>query len=142
MKLIAYKKLKGYKYQTVGATEFDTPIKPSSKIGNGYITLYPNGKMEIADGYCWDGPSGPTLDRRENMRGSLAHDALYQLMRCGALSSHYRNMADEYFIKICREDGMWAITGWFDYNALRLFGSRAATATIEAEQQEEVFTAP
>ena len=65
-------------------------------------------------GYGRDGPSGPTLDTRDFIRGSLVHDALYQLMREGLLDH-----------SIHREDGMTALRAWWVYQGVRLFGNPA-----------------
>ena len=85
MECIAYKK--GYKYQLTEAYTVDILIHPDADIhsNSGYIDLTAEGTLTIKKGYAWDGPSGPTVDTRNFMRGSLVHDALYQLMREGAL---------------------------------------------------------
>lgn len=76
----------------------------------------------IHKGYWWDGPSGPTFDTPDFMRGSLVHDALYQLMREGKLSKKYRKYADKLLVQICKEDGMawWRRT--YVYWAVRAVG--------------------
>ncbi len=65
------------------------------------VTLYKNGKLVIKKGYWWDGPSGGALDSKANLRASLAHDALYDLMRdnpktFGKRRATHRRIADEY----------------------------------------------
>jgi hypothetical protein len=60
----------------------------------------------ISKGYAWDGPSGPTIDTGNFMRGSLIHDALYQLMRTGNLPTSFRERADLLLRKTCIDDGM------------------------------------
>jgi hypothetical protein len=75
----------------------------------------------------WDGPSGPTIDSLTFMRGSLVHDALYQLMRENHLNhSEYREPADRVLQKICKEDGMWSLRAWWVYHGVRLFADPAA----------------
>ena len=61
------------------------------------------------------------------MRGSLVHDALYQLMR-GKMLDHdlHRKTADRILWRICREDGMSAIRAWWVYQGVRLGGGPAA----------------
>jgi hypothetical protein len=72
------------------------------------------------------------------MRGSLVHDALYQLMREGLLDpEQWREPADSLLRAICREDGMSAIRAWWVYKGVRLGGSSAAK-----KQENELLFAP
>ena len=87
------------------------------------------GVLHIRAGYCWDGMSGGAFDTKTAMRGSLVHDALYQLLREGRLDPAYRLGADRALRGICIEDGMWRIRANFDYRILRRFGWRAARPT-------------
>ena len=60
------------------------------------------------------------------MRGSLVHDALYQLIREGELGPGQRRMADGLLHEICLADGMsYLRIGWV-YLAVRVFGRRFA----------------
>ena len=73
------------------------------------------------------------------MRGSLVHDALYQLMRNNFISKvKWRKSADRELRKICLEDGMSFIRAWGVYQAVRLFGGKAASE----ETRKEIKTAP
>jgi hypothetical protein len=67
------------------------------------------------EGYAWDGPSGPTYDRPENMRAALFHDILYQAINEGKIPKTWRNRrkADKIFLRILKEDGM----NWFSRRA-------------------------
>ncbi len=61
------------------------------------------------------------------MRGSLVHDALYQLMREGELDYEtYREPADRLLQSMCKEDGMSSIRAWWVYKGLRIGGDPAA----------------
>jgi len=81
------------------------------------------GYLTIHKGYAWDGPSGPAIDTRNFMRGSLIHDALYQLMREKQLDKTiYRKKADRLLQKICGEDGMSSLRAWGVYQAVRSCG--------------------
>jgi len=96
MECISYKK--GYKYQLVEESSTDIPILPANDIKSkpDYIVLTSQRNIKIKKGYAWDGPSGPTIDTLNFMRGSLVHDALYQLMREDHLDSkNYREPADK-----------------------------------------------
>lgn len=127
MECISYKK--GYKYQLVEPYVTDIPVKPDSDITSpsGFIKLTAEGCLTIEKGYAWDGPSGPAIDTLNFMRGSLVHDALYQLMREGSLDKEaYREKADRLLQTICREDGMSCICAWGAYKGLRIGGDPAA----------------
>ena len=86
----------GYKYQLATSYSMPITIKPKKGIKTAFITLDTKGKLTIKEGYAWDGPSGPVVDTKENMRASLVHDALYQLMRQKKLSARtYKDRADK-----------------------------------------------
>jgi ribonucleotide reductase alpha subunit len=92
----------------------------------GYISLFKDGTIILNQHYAWDGPSGPTIDTKTFMRGSLVHDALYQLMREGKLSRKFRKRADKLLKEICLKDGMNPIRAQYIYWTIRLFGGRYA----------------
>ncbi len=72
--------------------EVDIPINVASQ----YIWLHGNSnRLQVYTRYAWDGPSGPTFDTPTNMRASLFHDALCQLINDGLLDKKYRRYADE-----------------------------------------------
>jgi len=70
-----------YKYQLADGYEINISIKPKTDSKTEFIDLDINGNLKVKKGYAWDGPSGPVIDTKENLRASLVHDALYQLMR-------------------------------------------------------------
>jgi len=73
------------------------------------------------------------------MRGSLVHDALYQLMREDLLDNDTtREPADRLLQSMCREDGMSAIRAWWVYHGLRIGGNPAANP----DNQRPVTKAP
>lgn len=121
----------GYKYVLAEDFKFGTDLIGYEVITD-YIDLQPNGVLTIRKGYAWDGASGPTIDTPSTYRGSLVHDALYQLMRMELLSLKFRGEVDDYLRFLCEEDGMWflrvrtwdRLLGWF---ALR-------SATVEGER--------
>ena len=125
MKCITYRG--GYKYQIKEIYTVQIELRPPVNINTEYIELDTAGKIKITKGYAWDGPSGPTIDTLTFMRGSLIHDALYQLMREEYLDHNiYRKTADIILRKICREDGMWFLRAWWVYAGVRLFADPAA----------------
>lgn len=125
MKCIAYNG--GYKYQLKELYTVAIDIRPASPINTTYIALDLDGTLTIREGYAWDGPSGPTVDTLNFMRGSLVHDALYQLMREGLLDPDvHREAADRLLQQICKEDGMSSLRAWWVYQGVRLFADFAA----------------
>jgi hypothetical protein len=125
MKCIAYKS--GYTYQLKQTYAVRISLIPTRPIDTEYISLEASGVLTVKEGYAWDGPSGPSVDTLSFMRGSLVHDALYQLMREGLLDhTVYREAADRALRDICREDGMCRIRAWWVYQGVRIFGNFAA----------------
>jgi hypothetical protein len=113
---------------TVAETDyvFETPVRPAHAIETTYILLDTSGRLTARVGYAWDGPSNPGPDVPRFMRASLAHDALYQLMRMGRLpnSRRHRLHADRHFLSVLREDGAFPPLRWAAYHAVRLFSYR------------------
>lgn len=129
---------KGYKYQ------LDQPywdfliIKPQAHIKTDYITLATNGLLYIKKGYAWDGPSGLTFDTKSSIRGSLVHDALYQLMRMELLPQSEREAADYCLHERCIEDTMWEIRADLWLKAVRIGAGPAA----DPDNLKKVWVAP
>ncbi len=116
----------GFKYQLHADYRVQLSFKPDKLIQAFYVVFYPDGRLIIKRGYAWDGPSGPTIDTRNFMRGSLVHDVVYQLIRQGHLTRQYRLLADQELRKMCLKDGMWKIRAWWVFRALRRVGNRAS----------------
>lgn len=125
MKTITYKD--GYKYQLMNDYVIQTDLKLHRDEDLDWLKLSSSGVLIIKKGYAWDGPSGPTIDTRDFMRGSLVHDALYQLIREDVLTEDDRKYADKLLKDICLEDGMNPIRAWIVYQGVRLFGKGPAT---------------
>lgn len=128
----------GYKYQLAEDETFQTNIKPQHSIFTARIDLYTTGLLVIREGYSWDGTSGPVIDRKTNQRGSLAHDALYQLMRMELLPHYNWPLADQEFAKCIKEDGAWDLTAKIDLIGLKLAKGRAALP----KNRKKVYEAP
>ena len=117
-----------YKYQLANDYSISISIKPKSNIDTDFISLDVHGNLLAKKGYAWDGPSGPVIDTDENMRASLVHDALYQLMRNEYLVTRtHRKAADQLCKDICKEDGVSNLRASIYYKALRKFGKPAAS---------------
>jgi Protein of unknown function (DUF1353) len=137
MECISYKE--GYKYQVVEEYSTDISIIPADNILTDYINLSSDGVLNIKKGYAWDGPSGPTWDTPNFMRGSLVHDALYQLMRLEKLDSDkYKEPADRLLQKMCKEDGMNAVRAWWVYKGVNKFGK----PSTDPKNKKAVVRAP
>lgn len=129
MQKLKYKKV-NYKYQV--KEDFKIDIQGLTQILNikfnivhPYFSLM-NDYVIVEKGYCYDGPSGPTIDTENFMAPSLIHDVLYQCMREGFLDQSCRKTADTILYNLCRQYGMNIIRAKYVYWALRLFGGIAA----------------
>lgn len=127
----------GYKYQLAEPYIVQTAIRPTQHIGHDFIILNVDGLLMVNAGYAWDGPSGPTFDTKNFMRGSLVHDALYQLMRHKLLDVGNRKNADNELRRLCREDGMSWLRAWWVFKGVRFGGEGSAIW-----QEEKILTAP
>jgi len=130
----------GYKYQLKKTVTVPTRARPKEeKVIDGFVRLGVDGALEIGNGYAWDGPSGPTIDTKNFLRGSLVHDALYQLMReAGLDKATWRRTADEELVRICGLDGMSRVRRWWVLKAVRRFADLAASP----ESRKPISTAP
>ena len=141
MNTINYKS--GYKYQLteqyVHRLSFKIP-----HVSRVYIYREGSEGTKLGDtliikrGYAWDGPSGPTFDSKTFMRGSLIHDALYQLIRNGVLPITYRDLVDHELYLTCLADGMMPMRAWWVWKAVKFFAASAASA----KNKKEVESAP
>ena len=121
----------GYEYQLVEDYQIQIFIKPDAFIRTQLIRLDTDGVLYILAGYAWDGPSGPAVDTKNFMVGSLVHDALYQLMREGYLDPVlFREVADGELVRLCKEDGMSALRRSWVYAGVRFGGGPAASEPV------------
>ena len=128
-----------YKHQLADDYKIKISILPAEDIVTEFIELDTSGELTLKNAYAWDGPSGPVIDTPENMRASLVHDALYQLMRNKELKARtHRKTADKLFRDICKKDG---VSGWranLYYKALRKFAKPSASP----ENKKKIHRAP
>ena len=124
--MILYKKRRKYKYNLHSDLEYQTDIEVENPRDLGALEITAEGKLIIRKGYSWDGPSGPTIDTKNFMEGSLIHDALYQLMREKILPQSAKDRADETLREICIRDGMSKFRAWYVYKAVKHFGASSA----------------
>jgi len=129
----------GYKYQLAETYSQNIPIKPKEDIQLLFIDLNTAGDLVVKEGYAWDGTSGPIADTDNNMRASLVHDALYQLIRCRKLTQkHHKDPADKLFRNMCKEDGVFSPLATIYYTALKKLGKPAT----DPKKAKVVLSAP
>ena len=119
---LSYRSLNKYKYQLTDNYFCYLKRIRGFTINYEFFQIDINGTAVIKKNYAWDGPSGPTIDTKTFMRGSLIHDMLYQAIRLRFLPNAYRKEADETLRDICLEDGMNSFRAFYVYNAVRMFG--------------------
>lgn len=133
MDKIYYRKRRNYKYFLSETYNIKTYIYPKCDIDTEYCAFRSDGSLRVFSGYGWDGPSGPTVDTKSFMRGSLVHDVLYQLMREGHLPRASRGAADKLLKQMCIEDGMSKFRAAYVYASVRVFaGGFVKSDVIEA----------
>jgi len=134
--MIKYRK--GYKYQLAEDWTKQTTIK-DYEYDSQFLKLTKDGMLLIRSGYAWDGPSGPTIDRKENREGSLPHDGIYQMLRNGVFPEEemekIRLYADKLMCSINRSKRMWKITS----NLYKIGVSNFASFAAEQENKKKVY---
>lgn len=119
-----YKKV-GFKKYVLADDEFFEEENPrlrsfravSRKNGKTYISANRQ-YLRVHKDYQWNGCTG-AIDTKSNLRASLIHDALYQLIQCGFSEMNYKQ-ADKMFYDCMREDGFKFSRLY--YWGVRLFG--------------------
>jgi hypothetical protein len=125
---IKYRKIDRYKYQLMEkyVHETDWTLPEAVQTKGRWVALSKAGRLTLKKGYAWDGPSGPTIDTKSFMRGSLVHDGCYQLMRERLLPQRKRKAADVLLWLICIADGMPRVRADYVYHAVRAFAGGSA----------------
>ncbi len=126
---------KGYKYQLAKDEYYKTSFRPNRNIVAPRIRLNTKGIMRVREGYVSDGPSGPTFDRKTNLRAGVGHDALYQLMRMGLLPCNLWRKADRDYGRWLVEGGSWEITSKINVKGLSLMRGKYA----KPENRKKVY---
>ena len=109
-----------YKYQLAETYTIKIPIRPRYSVVHDFLALDLSGVMTIKKGYCWDGCSGPTIDRKTTQRAGLEHDAGYQLIRIGVLPICDRAGFDRKFRHGLKTDGCWMLTQTAYYYGVKI----------------------
>lgn len=134
-------------YKNLRTYAIDVKMRPDVTIRWGkHCALAPNGVLTIKAGFLF-GPSGPTLDTDNSMRGALVHDALYGALRSRKLLGRFnsyrnptlmshedlRRLADQWLWKIVQEDGMSRFRADRWYDGLRFGGASSAKPKGESK---------
>ena len=122
---IKYSKIAGFlgfgnKYRLDRDYQVKTNIK-GCQITKMFYSLSSEGMLSVQKGYLWNGPSGPTVDTKNFMRGSMIHDIVYDMLRKQLLPSWVRAEADLLLFKTCREDGMSMFRATYVYRGVANF---------------------
>lgn len=129
----------GYKHQLAEDYKIRISIKPKDHIDTQFIALDKQGNLLVKSGYAWDGTSGPVIDTEHNLRASLIHDALYQLMRKKKLSAKdHKDNADKLFRKICKKDGVSGLVADIYYQVLKKLGK----PSTDPKNAKEIMKSP
>lgn len=128
----------GFKYQTRSDSELFVGVAFALKedIVSKWITLTADGWLFIKHGYAWDGSSGPTFDTRNTMRGSLVHDALYELIRKEFLPPSAKSIADQLYYDYLITDGVWKMRAKWHYVGTRWKGK---SSTLPSHKKEILY---
>ena len=127
-----------YKYQLVKDYSVQTNIS-GYEIDAPFFSLTKDGLLTGKAGYAWDGPSGPTFDTPDFMRGSLMHDILYQMMREKLLPQGCKICADELLQRLCLEDGMSKFRAHYVFEGVQRYGDGSCAP---GSSESEIKTAP
>ena len=127
-----YRDITRFKYQVTLTYKHQTDIL-KCEASAPLIYLDNDGLLTVFGGYLWDGASGPTLDTKSSMRGSLTHDVFYELFRRGKLEQKYRPYADQLLHDICVEDGMNPIRADIWETMVNKFAASAARFGTQPE---------
>lgn len=123
----------GYKYRLEQDFFWLMPdsLTPEKTFESDHITIFDFSVLQIKAGFAWDGATN-AIDTKSVMRGALIHDALYKAIRSG-FAEHLgrdkeiiRKEADKIFRDICLLDGMSKIRAAYMFDAVRIFGAKAA----------------
>lgn len=111
----------GYKYQLYKEYIIFVPWLDGYQVNKKFF-LIDDGTIIIKEGYCWDGPSGPTFDSKSTMRASLVHDVLCQCMAYDLLPKIIWRDSNDLLYKMMVEDGAWKWRAKMWLNDLNWFG--------------------
>ena len=95
------------------------------------------GKLTVRYGYGFD-PSGPTIDTKSSLRGSLEHDAFFELMRLGLIPLSEMDYINDRLENVCKKDGMLD----FRAEAWDFMLDMVGKSSADPKNNPEILTAP
>lgn len=120
-----------------------------------FIHVLKGGKLLLKKGYRWDGASRGYEDsgvlwptKRYDLRASLVHDALYDLLRLEYIphqdihTNRYRDFADTLYFLFAVEDGHGRVGARSAWKILRGFGATKAGLDPEEDAPWRYHTLP
>jgi len=137
MKDTHIKYIEGVKYWLQEDYHFKTKIVGHT-INTDFSSLDPEGNAVLKKGFACDGPSGPTVDTPDFMRGAFEHDIKYEWMRQGLIPQDWRYTADFELRETCLEDGMPKARADIVFRAVDAFAGFAA----DPKNIREILVAP
>jgi len=132
------KYFEGYKYLTNTLYTMQLDFAPEVDLITSFGEFRADGWVIIYKDYASDGPSGPTYDTKNSMRGAFVHDFMYQLLRMEMLPKNFRKKADNLLYDMLRQDGMNYFRAQYWFWGLRVGGKGAANP----KSSKEVLSAP
>jgi hypothetical protein len=101
---LSYQKIDQWKYRVVKDIWVQTSFV-GYDIDHTYFTVFSSGLILLKKEYCYDGPSGPTIDTPDTMVPAAPHDVIYQCMRLGLIPLSERIKADKMFYDLMVAEG-------------------------------------
>lgn len=118
----------GYKYWVYQDYSINTEILLGYSGGNDFVSITPDGTLSIKKGYAWDGASGPVPRLKSFVKGSLGHDALYQLIRIGVVPLKDKDKVDKIMYNLFKSDSMWPPLAYIAHEAVTVLGGMALSS--------------
>ena len=131
------KYFKGIKYVLAEDVWFETPLL-GFEGQTRFVRLYKDGWLHIKAGWGWDGASGPTIDTKTSLRGSLAHDGGALCMRQEFIPRAMWDLNDRMLERINLEDGMCSFRAKLWTRML----AKIKGAYGHPDKKRRVYTAP
>ena len=97
-------------YRLLADAQFFVSLFPDEMVRGKNSVLRPNGWLYIYKHFWWDGASG-AVDTKSNMRASLVHDVLINMVQAGLIDNDENTKVkiDSLYFRLAREDGMGLI---------------------------------
>jgi hypothetical protein len=112
----------GHKYQLKEAYRYQLSFSTGLFVAHECIVLEDD-ILILLEGFGWDGASGPAIDTKNALRASAVHDALGILMNRKLIErSRFKELSDDEFAIILKEEEMPAVRRWYMRKAIGLFG--------------------